>query len=253
MSTHIDRKTETTTLETRHYQGARAGVGLTPDEIYVDFALPSPRYFRVRRGDLLMEGDVRGRSRPEMESAHVRKWEVVEVTPDRVVGRTQNTDEREEWERSWVEEQLVRGRLSTDLSDFERVTVVESGDYDPDVDDTGDTSGSPSTVLVALFGDDGKKYLRQYALVESEEREGVKSEDGRVKEGKEDAVGERTPIRLVREDQALLELSGTPRERLSSVVERALACHGYVVADGDGSTADTLPTPDTDRDETRST
>ncbi|MFC6726077.1 hypothetical protein ACFQE1_17245, partial [Halobium palmae] len=230
MNSNVDRETATTTLETRHFQGVRAGVGLTPDEIFVDFPLPSPRYFRIRTGDHLVEGDVRRLTAAELESPRLRNWEIVGITPDRVVGLDRSDDgggERTEWERSWVEEQLVRGGLSTDLTEFERVTVLRRGDRDdaapgaddalgddapeaddaleegaPGADDTlgGDAEPTPdgaSSVLVVVFGNDGQKYLQEYAFVDPEND---------------------SDLRLERQDQALLELSADPRERLADAV-----------------------------------
>lgn len=68
--THHDHGT---TIEIREIQGARAGVGTAPDELFFDLPITRPIYVRVGEGDHLQEGDVRARDSFDLAEGELRE------------------------------------------------------------------------------------------------------------------------------------------------------------------------------------
>lgn len=214
----LDNTARGTTVRTLTIQGVRAGVGLDPDEIFVDFPLASPRYFRVRKGGVVQEGDARTRTAAEMEGVRLTKWEVVDITPDTVVGRDVETGEEVRWERDWLENRLARGAFSTELTGFERVAVFQSGSWAEATDDSGASeSTTDPTVTVLVYGNDGGKYTRTYRFAER---------------------GNETDVQLAEESTELIDLDGERREALEAIVDLALRQEGYAVGDAQDTEAE---------------
>lgn len=126
-------------------------LGDEPHEVYLRRrrGAGGPAYVRVRRGDLLIEGDrpVPGPGRP---GPGMDRWRVTAVTPDVVAARHVETGRSAAWDRSHVERALATGALSTSLGGFESVVVA------------GNAGPRGRTRVVAL-GDDGRRYERIYA------------------------------------------------------------------------------------------
>lgn len=209
---NTDTDSRTTTIRTQDIQGVRAGVGLTPDEIFIDFPLASPRYFRVRVGDVVTEGDIQSRSSSEMDSVGVERWKVVEITPESVIAQNIESKEEVRWDRSWFEDRLARGTLSTNLTGFERITVVETESQD--ADDThrgrsgGESADADQQLTVLVYSNNGKKYIQTYQIVDS---------------------GKRDTIQLTDQDETLTTLDEGQRAELDEIARRGLKQHGYVV------------------------
>lgn len=207
--THHDHGT---TIEIREIQGARVGVGTAPDELFLDLPITRPIYVRVGEGDRLQEGDVRARGSfelaeggDELASTTLRTWEVIEIGPETVTVRDLATDGREQWDREKLEHDLSTGVLSTNLTEFERVSVVRTGSWDDDGDDEDD--GEPASVTVTAYGNDGRKFTRAYRL----------RDDG--------------SLEYRRQDHSIAEFDDTLRDRFERRVGEALVDDGYSVAE----------------------
>lgn len=164
----MTRETERTTIVTREIGGMTAGVGTDGHEIFIDLPINRPIYIRVREGDHVQEGDVRARGTfelgsggSELASTTLQTWVVESISPETVTVRDLATDEPERWDREECEENLATGVVSTNLTDFERVSVVQSGPWDDDGD------GDPH-VTVTAYGNDGRKFSRTYRFVDTE-------------------------------------------------------------------------------------
>jgi hypothetical protein len=153
---------------TREIRGLDARFGTDPREVYVELRSGSPAYVRLREGDYLQEGDA-FHYEQFRESSGLDTWEVLDVTPALVVGRDTATGYRREFEREDVEVRLCVGRYSTNLTDFENVSVYQVGDWETAETTRGaidaQYTGSPHVSVVA-YGDNGLKYGRWYGFVE---------------------------------------------------------------------------------------
>lgn len=164
-----DPETDVTVTETRQYAGYGATFGTDPEEVSIDLRTGSPAYIRLRVGDLLREGDAAHHEQHRTAGPAVDRWEVVEITPESVAGRHLEIGEETTWPRHEIEKKLAVGTFSTDLTDFERVSVYQVGrheDHDPDADDTGLRFRGRPYVSVVAYGDNGRKYGRRYRFAD---------------------------------------------------------------------------------------
>ncbi|KYH25180.1 hypothetical protein HAPAU_27640 [Halalkalicoccus paucihalophilus] len=160
---------EGTTIVTREIGGATVGIGTDEGEIFIDLPINRPIYIRVREGDHVQEGDVRARGTfelgsggSELASTTLQTWVVEAITPETVTVRDLATDEPEGWDREECEENLATGVVSTNLTDFERVSVVQTGPWDDEAD------RSDPHVTATAYGDDGRKFSRTYRFIDTE-------------------------------------------------------------------------------------
>ncbi|MFC4551818.1 MULTISPECIES: hypothetical protein [Halorussus] len=209
--------TETYTTVIKTIQGEKSAFGTAPDEIFVDLPVNRPNYVRVRKGQLLQEGDVLSKGDAEkakgseMRSAALGKWEVVEITPDTVRGRTLDGDAEETWDREWVEQRLATGGMSTDLITFDRISIHRIGNDESGSDGQEDAERADEPRLVVLtYGDNGRKFGRTYRFA------------GRDAE---------TDVELVRADPLPEGVDADVRERFDARVQEALDRDGYRVRD----------------------
>ncbi len=193
----------TRTLVPRTIEGTEALVSTDPGEIFLDMPATSPRYIRVREGEIVQEGDVRSRDERELESASLRKWKIEEIGSKTVVGSNTETGARREWDRESLEQRLGIGSFSTDLTNFERVSVTEAG--------TEENDDRPPVVTVIVYGNNGKKFIQRYRLLE----------DG-------DDTDERR-LDLYEPDRKTEAFDDELRERFVRSVELALRGEGYAV------------------------
>lgn len=178
------------------------------EEIYLELRLGSPAYVHVREGDHFQEGDAFHREQIGTNSPTLETWKVNEVTPEVVVARDVATGEEVVMDREGVEEGLAVGRYSTDLTDFEWVSVYQVGDwddYDPDDEGSGTryTPGRPYVSVVA-YGDNGLKYGRRYRFVDPDGDELALWKSDRPIGGFDDEVADR----LERRVRSALEADG---------------------------------------------
>ncbi|WP_435194763.1 hypothetical protein [Natronomonas sp. EA1] len=202
----------TTTATTKRFKGFDARFGTDPAEIYIELRMGSPAYIHLRAGEYLQEGDVFHREQLGVRSPTLDTWEVVEITPERVVGRDIETGDTVTWDRETVEKGLAIGRYSTNLTDFEWVSVYQVGrwdDYDPEEGDAGTRHAEQPYVSVVAYGDNGRKYGRRYRFAEPE-------------------AGE---LYLWREDRPFGGFDETVVERLDERVREALEAEGYTVVE----------------------
>lgn len=205
---------ETTTETTKCFAGIDATFGTDPNEIFLELRAGSPAYIRVREGDYVQEGDAFHREQLGLNSPTLDTWEVVEIGSDVVVGRDIGSGEDVTWGREEVEKGLAIGTYSTNLTDFETVSVYEVGrwrDYDED-DPTGGGgytyTGRPYVSVVA-YGDNGLKYGRRYRFVDA------------------DAGA----VELWKEDRPANGFADGVRDRLDDRVREALEADGYTLAE----------------------
>jgi hypothetical protein len=170
-----------------------------PVEIYIEWRPGRPVYFGVKVGDRIKDAD------RDVESVHITEWEVVEITPEQVVGENQKTGERIEWERDELEQGLVLHRYATNLSEFATVVVHPIGSWEEYEAD--DISREPF-VNVLVFGNNGEKYGRRYRFVEP---------------------GETPRVELSDQDASIDRLSSDLQRRLDERVHEALEEDGYTV------------------------
>lgn len=192
-----------TNVEYRTIQGRETRVRTIPDEIYVEWRPGRPVYFGVRVGDQIKDAD------RDVESAHITEWEVVEITPETVVGVNQKTGERTEWDRRELEQGLVTRQYATNLSDFATLIVHPVGNwetYEAAADEDKPTR-EPS-VNVVVFGNNGERYGRRYRFVEP---------------------GETARIELLDQDASIERLAPELQRRLDDTVLQALDEDGYTV------------------------
>lgn len=157
------QETETERTETtERFEEFDARFGSTPDEIYVERRAGRPAYIRVREGDYVQEGDAFHREWLGVSSPALDTWKVVEITPDRVRGEHVDTGESTEWGRTDLEKGLAVGRHSTNLTDFEVVSVYEAGSWSAEND--------RPYVSVVAYGDNGLKYGRRYRFADRESK-----------------------------------------------------------------------------------
>lgn len=207
--TDLDAETTTTT---RRLAGSEATVGTDPDEIAIELRAGRPSYIHVAEGHLIYEGDAAHRDHLGAEAPTVRTWTVETIAPDRVVGRDRATDEPTEWDRGALEHGLAVGTYSTNLTDFERLSVHEVGRRDGG--EPGDDAspfrhtGQPYVAVVA-YGDNGLKYGRRYRFVEDSS----------------------ATLALWTQDEPVEHLASAVAERLDQRVHEALEADGYAVAE----------------------
>lgn len=207
--TDLDADTAATT---RRLAGSGATVGTAPDEISIELRAGRPSYIHVAEGHLVYEGDAAHRDHLGAAAPTVRTWTVETITPDRVVGRDRAIDEPTGWDRGTLEHGLAVGTYSTNLTDFERLSVHEVGGRDGAHAGDGASpfryTGQPYVAVVA-YGDNGLKYGRRYRFVE-----------------------ESPPtLALWTQDEPVEHLAATVAERLDQRVREALEADGYAVAE----------------------
>lgn len=198
MSPRQDSEVERTDT-TRRFEGFDARFGTDPEEVYVELRVGRPAYIRVREGDYVQEGDAFHREWLGVSSPALDTWEVVEITADQVRGEHVDTGEPTEWERSDLEKGLAVGRYSTNLTDFEVVSVYEAGGWSDEDDEP--------YVSVVAYGDNGLKYGRRYRFVDRDSG----------------------TLELWREDEPRQGFTETQAERLDERVREVLEDDGYRV------------------------
>lgn len=201
-----------TSTTTKRFEGFDARFGTDPEEIYIELRMGSPAYIHLREGDYLQEGDAFHREQLGMASPTLDTWEVVDVTPDSVVGRDIDTGEEVTLAREEVEKGLAVGKYSTNLTDFEWVSVYQVGEwaeYDPEDEDSGTQYTGRPYVSVVAYGDNGLKYGRRYRFVAPESNE----------------------LSLRKADEPRGGFSEAVAERLDQRVHAALEADGYFVAE----------------------
>lgn len=211
-----DVEEERTTTTTKRFEGFDARFGTGPDEIYIELRLGSPAYVHVREGDYLQEGDAFHREQIGTSSPTLETWEVIDVTPEIVVGRDVATGEEVAMDRADVERGLAVGRYSTNLTDFEWVSVYQVGDwddYDPDDEGTGTRYTGRPYVSVVAYGDNGLTYGQRYRFVDP---------------GSDELV-------LWKADRPIRGLPDEVADRLDRRVRTALEAEGFAVADRIGA------------------
>lgn len=159
----------TTTATTKRLKGYDARFGTDPEEIYIELRMGSPAYIHVKEGDYLQEGDAFHRDQLGIDSPILDTWEVIDITPESVVGRSLASGEEIAWDREEIETGLAVGTYSTNLTDFEWVSVYQVGswqDYDEEAEGTGLRYAGRPYVSVVAYGDNGLKYGRRYRFVE---------------------------------------------------------------------------------------
>ena len=201
MSNHTESASGGGGVVRRTIQGREALVHGDSGEIRVEWRVGRPVYFGVRVGDRIKNAD------RDVESPLIDEWEVVEITPDRVVGVDAETDERREWDRETLERGLAVGNYATNLSAFERVAVHRVGAA------PGDRSHLPHDpyVTVIAYGNNGERYGRRYRFLDDDER--------------------RVAVRD--EDPSIGRLSADHRDSLDELVVAALEDDDYEVAAAD--------------------
>jgi hypothetical protein len=191
-----------TNVEHRTIQGRETLIRRVPDEIYIEWRPGRPVYFGVKIGDRIKNAD------RDVESAHITEWEVVEITPEHVVGVNQRTGERAEWEREDLEQALVLHRYATNLSDFSTLMVHPVGSWAEYETADESTLAREPYLSVVVFGNNGEKYGRRYRFVEP---------------------GETSAVELADQDMSIDRLSPDLQARLDETVRQALEEDGYTV------------------------
>lgn len=212
-----------TRIERRLVGGREVRVRLDPDRIHVAWRPNRAAYVAVDVGDVVRD------AASDIEATLVDEWRVTDITPDRVVGEHVRTGERREWDRAELERGLVLGNYSTNLTDFELVTVHRVGswaEYDPEASGGLAYRGRPYVTVVA-YGDNGLKYGRRYAFA---------------------AEGDDATLELAAEDAAVERLDARVRTRFDEVVRDALSDDGYVVRGGEPNAAGEGPAAERRRD-----
>lgn len=201
--------------ETKRYAGYGATFGTDPDEVFIELRSGSPAYIRLAVGDYLQEGDAFHRERLGENAAAVDTWTVTEITPATVEGRHVDSGEVRDWPREDVEKKLAVGTYSTNLTDFERVSVYQVGrhdDYDPDHDGSGLRYRGRPYVSVVAYGDNGLKYGRRYRFAAPGSNE----------------------VFIWKQDEPAGGFSEDVEARLDRRVRAALEAEGYQVVDPAG-------------------
>lgn len=206
--------TETTT--TKRLEGFPARFGTEPDEIYLELRLGSPAHIHLREGDYLQEGDTFHREQLSLSSPTLATREVIEITPELVHGRELETGEEVAWDREEIERGLAHGTYSTNLTDFEWISVYQVGrwrDVDTDADESDLRYRGRPYVSVVANGDNGLKYGRRYRFVEPDA----------------------TEIYLWKQDEPAGGFSDEAEDRLDERVTGALEAEGFQVVDAPAS------------------
>lgn len=200
--------------ERTHPGVSRGAFGTDHDELFIELLRGRPTYIRLNVGSYLQEGDAFHRTQTGPESPTVATWEVVEVTPDVVVGRDIHTGDERQWERAELETKLAVGTYSTSLTDFEWISVYQAGswaDYHPEVHNGGTRFVARPYVAVVAYGDNGLKYGSRYRFTSPESNELV----------------------LWKRDAPAGGFSDDVEARLDDRIREALAADGYRVVSAD--------------------
>lgn len=206
MNENTGSGSETTrTLVSRTIEGTDVLVSTEPGEIFLDIPATSPRYIRVEEGGVVQEGDVRGKSSMELESASLKKWRIAEIGSHTVRGVDLDSGESREWDRKTLETRLGVGEYSTDLTDFERVSVTQAGGWDEY--EESDREKEPY-VMAIVYGNNGRKFTQTYRFVEP---------------------GEERLLELARRDRKTEEFDEDLRARFEKATELALRSEGFAL------------------------
>lgn len=189
-------------LISRTIEGVETLVNTDPGELFIDVPATDPRYIRVEEGDTVREGDIRSRAEEELESPSLRKWTIATIGRKTVVGIDQETGERQEWDREALEKKLAVGEFSATLTGFDRVNVAGESNRE-------ERSGE-ETATVAVYGNDGRKFVQTYRLVD-------------------DAGGDGRRVELTETDEYVGKVEPELQEEFDRAVEHALRNEGYVV------------------------
>lgn len=210
--TERHREVEETTT-TRRFTGYDATFGTDPDAISIELQAGRPSYIRVEEGHYLQEGDAFHRDELGMRSPTIATWEVVDISPEQVVGRDIETGEEAKWDRETIEQGLVVGTYSTNLTDFERLSVHEVGQRGDQDEDSGGGHRyiGPPYVAVVAYGDNGLKYGRRYRFADEPS----------------------SILELWTQDEPVEQLGEEVRARLDQRVRAALEADGYEVAESE--------------------
>lgn len=195
----------TRTLVSRTIEGTDVLVGTEPGEIFLDIPATSPRYIRVEEGGIVQEGDVRGKSSMELESASLKKWRIAEIGSDTVRGVDLDSGKSREWDRETLETRLGIGEYSTDLTDFERVSVTQVGNWHGYQESDGEKE---PYVMAIVYGNNGRKFTQTYRFVEP---------------------GEQRSLELRRRDRKTEEFDEDLLARFEKATELALRSEGYAL------------------------
>ncbi|WP_435359463.1 hypothetical protein [Haloarchaeobius sp. DFWS5] len=194
-------------VEVRTIQGQETRVWQEPEEVHVEWRPSRPVFFHVRIGDVVKDAD------RDVESPLIKRWTVTEITPDHVVaeGVVDGEVDIREWDREEFERKLVVRSLATTLSDFERVTIHQFGEWGLDeVTHSEHTFVGDPYVMALAYGDNGERYGLRYHFVER---------------------GNERDVNFWRHDHAVGNLAPTMREKLDTRVAEALAGAGYHVVE----------------------
>lgn len=148
----------TRSLVSRTIAGTEVLVSTESNEIFLDIPETGQEYIRVVEGELVREGDVRSRDERELESQTLQVWEVDNITTETVLGTGVDTGDSKEWDRDILEQKLVNGTLSTDLTGFERADVSQSG--------ASENGTGASNITVTVYGNSGQKFQQTFNEVD---------------------------------------------------------------------------------------
>lgn len=201
MSKSRDRR-----LVSRTIEGVEALVSTESNDLFIDMPAASPRYIRVKEGEIVQEGDIRSQTEEELTSESLRKWTIETIGPKTIIGTDRETGDRREWERESLEHKLAIGGLSTNLTDFERVTVGKSNTSNPERQ-----RSDKESVPVTVYGNDSRKFTQTYRLIT------------------DDTVDAERRLELMETDERVERFETDLRERFDQAVELALRNEGYAV------------------------
>lgn len=137
---------------------------------------------------------------------------MIEITPEVVVGRDVETDEEITWDRKEIERGLAHGKFSTNLTDFEWISVYQVGrwrEFDAEADYSDLRYRGQPYISVIAYGENGLKYGRRYRFAELDPEE----------------------INLWKEDVTAGGFNEDTVRRLNEIVHAALDAEGYTVVD----------------------
>lgn len=201
MSKSRDRR-----LVSRTIEGVEALVSTESNNLFIDMPAASPRYIRVKEGEIVQEGDIRSQTEEELTSESLRKWTIETIGPKTIIGTDRETGDRREWERESLEHKLAIGGLSTNLTDFERVTVGKSNTSNPERQ-----RSDKESVPVTVYGNDSRKFTQTYRLIT------------------DDTVDAERRLELMETDERVERFETDLRERFDQAVGLALRNEGYAV------------------------
>lgn len=191
-------------LISRTIDGMEALVNAESGEIYIEIPAENAQFIHVKEGDTVQEGDIRSRTAEELEAPSLTKWTIETIGRETVVGTDQETGEPHEWDRKSLEKKLAIGEFSTNLRDFDRVSVAgatTTSNHDERLDE--------DTITVVLHGNDGQKFTQTYRLVDA------------------DSGGNERRVELTESDERLETIDSDLQMRFRRAVEQALRDEGY--------------------------